>query len=479
VSEGSVIRRLGDLSGAMRHYRRLTSVGTSREELLALQRRCLVRTARHAAAASPIYRELYAGIELAEDLDVRALPVVTKAMLMERFDEWVTDPRLHRSDVDAHLERVHGDELYLGVYRCMPTGGTTGSKGIFVYDRDEWRRCLTAFLRWSELTGVRPRLGRRMRIATVGATSPLHMTARFAMSIDLGVYALRQLDARTPLCEIVAALNEHRPEQLVAYSSMASLLAIEQLERRLQIFPRLVCTTSEVRTEEMTANIRAAWAVEPFDLYGTTESLYAGDCEYHQGMHVFEDLGLMEVVDPHGEPVPDGVTGAKLLITSFIKRTQPVLRYEISDMVARSTAPCLCGRPLARMVSVEGRSDDVLHMKGADGRSIALHPLTLRSPMAALPELRQYKIVHDNDGLHVLVALRDAVAADQAARRIEATLRSRLASAGVADPRLEVAIVAELPREQGHSAKFKLIESRTGSGGVATPGVDAPLLPRR
>ena len=463
MSEGSVIRRAGDLAGAMRHYRRLTSVSTPRAELLALQQRRLVAAARHAAAASPIYRELYAGIELAEDLDVRALPVVTKAMLMERFNEWVTDPRLRRSEVEAHLERVRGDELYLDAYRCMPTGGTTGRKGIFVYDRDEWRRCLAAFLRWSELTGVRPRLGRRMRIATVGATSPLHMTARFAMSIDLGVYALRQLDARTPLCDVVAALNEHRPEQLVAYPSMASLLALEQLEGRLRIAPRVVCTSSEVRTEEMTANIRAAWGVEPFDLYGTTESLYAGDCGHHQGMHVFEDLGLMEIVDQRGDPVPDGIAGAKLLATSFIKRTQPVLRYEISDIVALTTAPCPCGRPLARMVSLQGRSDDILRMQGADGRTVAVHPLTLRSPMAALPELRQYKIIHDDDGLHVLVVPRDAIPGDELSRRVDATLRSKLLAAGVASPRLEVVIVAELPREQGHSAKFKLIESRMSS----------------
>ncbi len=471
MSEGSVIRRAGDLVGAMRHYRRLTSVGTPREELLAFQQRRVVAAARHAAAASPIYRELYAGIELAEDLDVRALPVVTKAMLMERFNEWVTDPRLRRSEVEAHLERVRGDELYLDAYRCMPTGGTTGRKGIFVYDRDEWRRCLAAFLRWSELTGVRPRLGRRMRIATVGATSPLHMTARFAMSIDLGVYALRQLDARTPLCDVVAALNEHRPEQLVAYPSMASLLALEQLEGRLRIAPRVVCTSSEVRTEEMTANIRAAWGVEPFDLYGTTESLYAGDCAHHQGMHVFEDLGLMEVVDQCGDPVPDGIAGAKLLATSFIKRTQPVLRYEISDIVALTTAPCPCGRPLARMVSLQGRSDDILRMKGADGRTVAVHPLTLRSPMAALPELRQYKIIHDDDGLHVLVVLRDAIPGDELSRRVYATLQSKLLAAGVASPRLEVVIVAELPREQGHSAKFKLIESRMSSSAATyAPG---------
>ena len=462
-----MIRRLGDAAGAMRHSRRLTSVGTPREELLALQRRRLVATARHATAASSFYRELYAGVELADDLDVRTLPVVTKAMLMERFDEWVTDPRLRLSEIEAHLERVRDDELYLGAYRCMPTGGTTGRKGVFVYDRDEWRECLSAFLRCSELMGLRPRLGRRPRVATIGATSPLHMTARFSLSTDLGLYAVRRLDARTPLGELVAALNEHRPEYVLGYPSMASLLAVEQLEGRLRITPRVVCTTSEVRTGEMTANIRAAWGVEPFDVYGTTEGFYAGDCEHHQGMHVFEDLGLIEVVDARDDPVPDGVAGARLLVTSFIKRTQPLLRYEISDMVALTTAPCPCGRPLARMVSLDGRSDDILRMTGADGRTIGVHPHTLKSPMAALPELRQYKIVHDDDGLHVLVVLRDAAPADDVSSRIDATLRSELLAAGVADTRLEVSIVAELPREEGHSAKFKLIESRVSSGASA------------
>ena len=126
--------------------------------------------------------------------------------------------------------------------------------------------------------------------------------------------------------------------------------------------------------------------VEPFNLYGTTETLFAGDCEHHQGLHVFEDLALVEVVDDDNSPVRDGVVGTKLLVTSFIKRSQPLLRFELSDMAALDTAPCPCGRPLARMVSVEGRSDDIVHLDGGGGRTVAVHPLTLRSPMAALPK---------------------------------------------------------------------------------------------
>ncbi len=460
-------RRQRDLAAAMRHYQQLTGVGTPRSELLALQQRRLLETAREAAAHSPFYRELYAGLELSDDLDVGTLPVVSKAMLMERFDEWVTDPRLHLSGVEAHLEQLCGDELYLGEYRCMPSGGTTGRKGIFVYDRDEWRQCLAAFLRWSELTGMRPDPGRRVRVARVGASSPLHMTARFGLSLDLGQYAMCHLDAGAPLDDIVAALNTHEPERLMGYPSMVSLLALEQLEGRLCIAPGAVSTNSELRTEEMTANIRAAWGVEPFNLYGTTETLFAGDCEHHQGLHVFEDLALVEVVDDGNNPVHGGAVGDKLLVTSFIKRSQPLLRYELSDMAALDTAPCRCGRPLARLVSVEGRSDDILHLDGGGGRTVAVHPLTLRSPMAALPELRQYKIVHDRSGLHVLVSLRDGVAADDAARRIDATLRTTLQSTGVADPRLDVRIVPELPRQPGHSAKFKLIESRTAHPAAA------------
>ena len=466
------IRRLDDFAAAMLRYRRMMGTSSTREELLNLQRRRLVDTVRHAAASSPLYRELYAGVELSDDLDVRSLPVVTKAMLMERFDEWVTDPRVRLADVEAHLERVRGDDLYLGEYRCMSTGGTSGHKGIFIYGRDEWRECLVASLRWGELRGVRPRIGRRVRIALVMATSPLHMTARFGLSMDVGVYAMCRLDARQPLGELVAALNAHQPEHLAGYTSMVSLLAIEQFEGRLRITPRTVVTTGEVRTEEMAANIRDAWGVAPFEAYGTTEGLFGGDCESHRGMHVFEDLGLVEVVDERGDRVPEGVVGNKLLVTSFIKRTQPLLRYEITDMVGLTTAPCECGRPLARMTSLEGRSDDILRFAGTDGGTVPVHPLTLRSPMAAFPELRQYKIVQDHDGLHVIAALRDGVAEDGAAQRIRATLSGSLFAAGVAVPRLEITIVPEVPRDHGVHGKFKVIEAKVAVPAKGTVGVD-------
>lgn len=211
----------------------------------------------------------------------------------------------------------------------------------------------------------------------------------------------------------------------------------------------MIATGGEVRTDEMSASIRDAWGVEPFNQYATTEGLLGSDCEHHQGIHLFEDLCHVEVVDEHGAPVPDGVLGAKLLMTSFMRHTQPVLRYEITDRVSLTTAPCPCGRPLVRILTLQGRIDDLMRFELPGQASITVHPHVLRTVMAASPELRQYKIVHDHAGLHVLVSLRDADAARDVAHRIERSLRDQLATVGIADPQLDVTVVNEIPANRG------------------------------
>jgi phenylacetate-coenzyme A ligase PaaK-like adenylate-forming protein len=143
---------------------------------------------------------------------------------------------------------------------------------------------------------------------------------------------------------MVDELNLFQPESLFTYPSIASLLAIEQLEGRLHIHPQVVETGAEVRTEQMEQNIRRAWSVAPFNVYGTTEGGPCNvDCSYHRGIHVFEDLVLMEVVDERNQAVPDGLPGSKVLITNLFNFTQPLIRYEVTDMLTISPEPCPCG----------------------------------------------------------------------------------------------------------------------------------------
>jgi len=457
-------RRLAEITGAMRLGREL--IGHDRwtgAELAAHQRRRLEEMVRHAAASSPFYRERYAGIGLGPDgpVELGQLPTVDKATVMDRFDDLVTDRRLTLAAVEAHLDGLAGDQLLDGRYRAMATGGSTGRKGVFVADRPEWRQYLAGFLRWNHYMGLKPRLPRRLRIASIAAARPLHMSYRMAASIDVGLYRVLRLEAATAPAAMVEALNRHQPEFLYAYGSVLGLLAAEQLEGRLRISPAIIASSGETHTDELRDAIRAAWGTSSFELYGMTEAGIIGShCERHTGIHLFEDQAIFEVVDERDRPVPDGQLGHKLLVTNLVTRTQPLIRYEVSDMVMMATERCPCGRPFRLLAGIEGRNDDILHLPAAAGGTTAVHPLALRTALAGIPGLSQYKVVHDADGLHVRVALRPGADPAEAVHLVTTRLAAKLSAQGATHTTVQVELRDTLQDERDTAGKFKLVESR-------------------
>ena len=433
----------------------------SKDQLRAEQRQRLTEVVEYARSRSAFYQRLYAGID---EVNLDALPVIDKATVMEHFDELVCDPRLTLQALEEHLDGLEGDELYLDEYRVLATGGTTGRKGVFVFSRPEWRELVAGFYRMSDYVGLRPRLFRRVPITAVGASRPAHSTYRLSSSADTGIFRVQRLSATSPLDEIVVALNAHRPEFLYAYSSMTSLLAIEQVEGRLDIAPRIVVTSGETPTGDLAAAVREAWGGAWFELYGTTETGILGvHCSEHTGLHLFEDNFIVEVVDENHRPVPAGQTGDHILLTSLVNRTQPLIRYVISDLVTIRPEPCPCGRPFRVVAGIEGRNDDILRLPGRDGSQIVVHPLVLRSPMAAVPGLREYRILHDDRGLHVRVALRPGFNVDDVTAAIRRGLSDAVTALGAAAPDVSVDVVERIDDGRDSAGKFRLIESRVGS----------------
>ncbi|MDF2742491.1 MAG: Coenzyme synthetase-like protein [Actinomycetia bacterium] len=455
-------RRLAEIARAMRLAREL--IGHDRwteAQLAAHQRRRLEQVVRHAAASSPFYREHLAGLGPADPVELGQLPTVDKATVMDRFDDLVTDRRLTLAAVEAHLDGLAGDDLLLGRYRAMATGGSTGRKGVFVADRPEWRQYLGGFFRWNHYIGLKPRLPRRLRVASIAAARPLHMTYRMAASIDVGLYRVLRLEAATPPAAMVEALNRHQPEFLYAYGSVLGLLAAEQLEGRLRISPAIIASSGETHTDELRDAIRSAWETSSFELYAMTEAGIIGShCERHTGIHLFEDQAIFEVVDERDRPVPPGQVGHKLLVTNLVTRTQPLLRYEVSDMVAVAPGRCPCGRPFRLLAGIEGRNDDILHLPAAAGGTTAVHPLALRTALAGIPGLAQYKVIQDRDGLHVRVALRPGADPADAAHLVATRLAAKLTAQGATRPAIQVELRDTLQDERDTAGKFKLVESR-------------------
>ena len=117
----------------------------TREQLQAYQARALRQLREHAYTHSPFYRRFHAG---SIDRPLREVPVLTKAMVMEHFDELVTDPAVRLAEVEAHLAALDGNQRYRGRYWVAATSGTTGRRGIFLWDLDEWVTVLASYNRF-------------------------------------------------------------------------------------------------------------------------------------------------------------------------------------------------------------------------------------------------------------------------------------------------------------------------------------------
>jgi phenylacetate-CoA ligase len=178
----------------------------------------------------------------------------------------VTDSRLRRDELLAWVEGLKRDELYLGEYRAMTTSGSSGRKGLFVYDEQGWRAIAAMFFRQSAWMGVKPRFPRRFRMAIVGGAAPSHMTRQGSATLGVGIHRFLGIPLTLPVEQIVEKLNSFQPEYLNAYSTVAMRLAEEQLAGRLRLSLTMMSTSSEMRPPEMTERLVEAFGVHPFDL---------------------------------------------------------------------------------------------------------------------------------------------------------------------------------------------------------------------
>jgi phenylacetate-CoA ligase len=429
--------------------------GWSRDRLLDHQQDELRKLIRYAVGRSAYYREAL-GAEAAEgDVRLDELPTLPKRLLMEQFNRVVTDPRLRLEDVETHLVGSTPAALLLGDYHVFATSGTSGLRGVFVQTRAEFGFWVAACLRALTRFGI----SRGTRVVAIGAPGPLHITKKLFVALAGPSEGVPELTVTTPLPQLVEALNRRQPEAILTHASVAGLLAELQLQSRLGIEPRCVVVSSEVLSEDVKTRIRAAWGIQPFEVYASTEALVLASGSPEQvGLHVSEDLLVLEVVDERNRPVPAGAPGYKVLVTNLVNRALPLIRYEISDSVTVASGPDPSDRPYTRLARVDGRDDDILHLPAVRGGSVPVYPHRLRAPFASLPDVLQYQILHGESRLRVRVVLRQAAGPDTPAVVREA-LRTVVEEAGAVPPAIEVEPVSEIEREPGDGAKLKLVKS--------------------
>lgn len=231
-----IVLRLLHRLGQLRRHERWT-----RPQLEAYQTEALRRLREHAYAHSPFYRQFHEGLT---DRPLHELPVLTKTTMMERFDELVTDRMIRLEQVRAYAARGEAGQRYLNRYWVNATSGSSGQPGFFLFNESEWVYILASFC---------PRPG----VVGYASTSPVangwrpwpqsawHLSSQVAATVKSWWRPSLRLPASQPLPQIVEQLNDWQPQALIAYASMAGILAEEQLAGRLWIASPVVYTASE------------------------------------------------------------------------------------------------------------------------------------------------------------------------------------------------------------------------------------------
>lgn len=411
------------------------------QQLEAYQAEALHKLRQYAYENSPFYQSFHKGLM---DRPLQELPVLTKAMMMENFDELVTDRTLHLEEIRAYASQAVAGQRYQNRYWVNATSGSSGHPGFFLYDESEWLYVLASFARSQEWSGVKIDLTHRQKMATVASISPWHMSSQVASTVKSWWRPSLRVQASQPLSKTVEELNVWQPEVLVAYASMLGILADEQLLHRLLIHPKFVYAASEVLTLQTIKRAKEAWGIEPFNQYVATETAsIAAEYQSCRRMHFLEDLVITEVVDEQYRPVPPGEFGAKILVTTLFSRTQPLIRYEINDSVRVSTGPHDCGLPFAILESIQGRVENNLMLPTTAGGEVLIRPLVINRIMDIVPVSGWQVVQQADNGLVVmLMGARDGLTDDALRDQIQTSLTQE----GAQVPYIRIQHVTEIPK---------------------------------
>ena len=406
----------------------------SRGELEALQLERLQQKVRDVYEKSPFYRRLFQERKVMPS-DIRSLDDLVKLPFTEKTDFRDNYPFGMLAVPQKELVRVH------------VSSGTTGKPTVVAYTRSD-------IALWADM------MARTLAMGGVTDADVVHNAYGYGLFTGgLGVhYGAERIGATViPM----SGGNTKRQIMLIqdlgstvltctpSYSLFLAETALEMGINLRQTELRVGFFGAEPWSYRMRDEIETKLGLMALDIYGLSEIIGPGvaqECPSKNGLHIYEDHFLPEVVDPvTGEPLPEGQRG-ELVFTTLTKQALPVIRYRTRDITSLHREKCACGRTLVRMEKVVGRTDDMLIVRG-----INVFPSQIEGVLLEVEGVEpHYRIVVDRrlsslDDLEIHVEVSETVLSDEVGR-LESLTR---------------AVRAEIESVLGISALVRLVEPGT------------------
>ena len=330
------------------------------------------------------------------------------------------------------------------IVRIHSSSGTTGKPVIIPYtakDVDDWgemfKRCYeTAGITKEDRIQITPGYG--LWTAGIGFQNGAEKLGAMVVPMGPG-NTEKQLQMMQDLETTV----------ITATSSYALLLTEEVEKRGLKDKIKLKkgVIGSERWTKKMRDRISSGLGIELYDIYGLTEIYGPGigiNCKYNTGMHYWDDYLYLEIIDPKtGKTLPDGEWG-EIVITTLVKEGAPLIRYRTHDMSRIIPGECPCGSCYPRIDTIQGRTDDMMKIKGVN-----VFPNQIEEVLAGFPEISsEYQIrishVDGRDSMRIYVETTGDVDFADLTRRIAEAVKSKIGFT----PIVKAVEVGVLPRSE-------------------------------
>ncbi len=353
------------------------------DRLRALQGERLRTLVAYVTQRVPFYRERLAAVGVAA-ADIRSIDDVVRLPITRKTDL--------RDNYPLGLLAVPREELR----RIHASSGTTGKATVVAYTAND----VDLFARVNARS-----------LAMAGAMPGMTLHNAYGYGLFTGGLGIHYGGERLGMAVVpvsggmtdrqMTLIQDLRPDIITCTPSYALTLASEFRRRGIapgDISLRHAVLGAEPWTDGMRRQIDAALGVESTNIYGLSEIIGPGvscECvEARNGSHIMEDHFYPEILDPAtGQPVPVGEEGV-LVLTTLTKEALPLLRYWTGDITALDRGTCVCGRTLARMRLIKGRTDDMLIIRGVN-----VYPSQVESVLARIPELApHYRLVVSRDG---------------------------------------------------------------------------------
>lgn len=236
---------------------------------------------------------------------------------------------------------------------------------------------------------------------------------------------------------------------------VASVILNKGIDPRKELKLKRAYLGAEPYSEETRKKIEEMLGIDVYNCYGLSEMGGPGvgfECKYKQGLHIWEDAFLVEVVNPEtGEPVKEGEIG-ELVLTSLNREGMPLIRYRTRDLTYIISEPCACGRTHVRINRILGRTDDMFIVRGVN-----IFPQQIEAVLMGIKGVAEnYQIVLENYDEMIIRVEIDREFFDgtlERLLRLKEEITEKLREAILVRPKVELLEPGTLPISEGKAKR--------------------------